>query len=127
MNTDTRQQTKTALQASSTRPLVDAAREARLKESLKGHNDLALFCFFNKIKKLPIIRYHTRGSQNLTQYVSQISRAQIERISQIVKSSKIKFSKKVRTFTGRWLIARSLNLRLRIFDRSKQILSGIEN
>jgi hypothetical protein len=44
---------------------------------------VTIIIFFNKIDKLPIIRYHTRGSQKLTQYVSQISRAEIERISQI--------------------------------------------
>jgi len=76
-----------------------------------GVQIIAIIIFFNKIDKLPIIRYHARGSQKLTQYVSQISRAEIERISQIVTSSKIKFSKNVRAFTVRWLIARSfLNL-----------------
>ena len=38
------------------------AGEARLKGTLKGHNDLAQFCFFNKIDKLPIIHYHTKDS-----------------------------------------------------------------
>ena len=83
--------------------------------------------FFNKIDKLPIIRYDAWGSQKLTQYVSQIFRAKIERISLIVTSSKIKFSKNARAFTGRRLIARSSNLRVRIIGRRKQILSGIEN
>ncbi len=93
-----------------------------------GVQIVTIIIFFNKIDKLPIIRYHTRGSQKLTQYVSQISRAEIERISQIVTSSKIKFSKNVRAFTVHWLIARSfLNLTVRIFNRHKQILSGIEN
>ena len=72
---------------------------------------VTIIIFFNKIDKLLIIRYHTRGSQKLTQDVSQISRAEIERISQIVTSSKIKFSKNVRAYTERWLVARSLNLR----------------
>ena len=36
-----------------------------------------IIIFFNKIDKLPIIRYHTRGSQKLTQYVSQISRTEL--------------------------------------------------
>ena len=63
-----------------------------------GVQIVTIIIFFNKIDKLPIIRYHTRGSQKLTQYVSQISRAQIERISQTVTSSKIEFSKNVRAF-----------------------------
>ena len=88
---------------------------------------VAIMIFFNKIDKLAIIRYHTKSSQKPTQYVSQISRSEIERISQIVTSSKIKFSNVVRAFTGRWLVARSLNLRVRILGRRKLILSGIEN
>ena len=92
-----------------------------------GAQIVPIITFFNKIDKLPIIRYHARGSQKLTQYVSQISRAETERISQFVISSKIKFSKNVRAFTGRWLIARSLNLRVKIFARCKQILCGIGN
>jgi hypothetical protein len=63
-----------------------------------GVQIVSIIIFFNKIDKLPIIRYHTRGSQKLTQYVSQISRAEIESISQNVTSSKIKFSKNVRAF-----------------------------
>ena len=43
-------------------------------------NIVTIIIFFNKIDKLQIIRYHTRGSQKLTQYVSQIFRAEIERI-----------------------------------------------
>jgi hypothetical protein len=70
-----------------------------------GVQIVTIINFFNNIDTLPIIRYCTRGSQKLTQYVSQTSRAEIERISQIVTSSKIKFAKYVRAFTGRWLIA----------------------
>jgi hypothetical protein len=87
-----------------------------------GVQTVAIIIFFNKIEKLPTIRYHTRGSQKLTQYVSQIFRTKIERISQIVT-----FSKNVRAFTECRHLARSLNLTVRIFGRRKQILSGIEN
>ena len=75
---------------------------------------VTIIILFNNIDKLLIIRYHTRESQKLTQYVSQISCVKIERISQIVTSLEIKFSKNVRAFTVRRLIARSLNLRDRI-------------
>jgi hypothetical protein len=54
-------------------------------------------------------------------YVSQISCAEIERISKIVASSKIKFSKNVRAFTQSFL-----NLRVRVFRQNKQILCGIK-
>jgi hypothetical protein len=52
---------------------------------------VTIIIFFNKIDKLPIIRYHTRGSQKLTQYVSQISRAKIERISLVCGSQNLKY------------------------------------
>ena len=46
--------------------------EMNRREFNLGVQIVTIIIFFNKIDKLPIIRYHTRGSQKLTQYVCQI-------------------------------------------------------